>query len=327
MIKEFIGTGKTIEEASLSARAGLNAPATADVNIEVIQMPKKKVLGLFGGADAKIKAWYDDGRKEKKPQPKKKAQAPVQKKQRAENKSESKPEKKSEKKPEKKAHTPAPAKEAVKTEKHEEMITEKDVNLDYVCSYVKTILDGFKVEDAKLSARVENGVVEVDIDCDDYGIIIGRRGETLDALQYLTSLAIKNITNKYVRVSLNVGDYRAKREETLKALAIKNANFVVRSGRRYVFEPMNPYERRIIHTAVQEVEGAVSRSVGNGMDRKVIIEPEGGVKHSYGRGGSQRKGGFRRNQQSAPAVDPNREKKVDRADIPKFGKIEVNKED
>lgn len=315
MVKEFTGTGKTIEEASLSAKAGLNAPATADVKIEVIQMPKKKVLGLFGGADAKVKAWYDDGRKEKKSQPKKKAQAPAQKKP------------KNEKKPEKKAQAPAPAKEAVKAENPEEMITEKDVNLDYVCAYVKTILDGLKVEDAKLSARVENGVVEVDIDCDDYGIIIGRRGETLDALQYLTSLAIKNITNKYVRVSLNVGDYRAKREETLKALAIKNAGFVVRTGRRYVFEPMNPYERRIIHTAVQEVEGAVSRSVGNGMDRKVIIEPEGGVKHSYNKGGSQRRGGSRRSQQSAPAVDPNREKKVDRADIPKFGKIEVNKED
>lgn len=319
MIKEFIGTGKTIEEASLSAKAGLNAPATADVKIEVIQMPKKKVLGLFGGADAKVKAWYEDGKKERKPQQKKKAQAPAPKKQRNEAKAE--------KKPEKKTHTPAPVKEDVKAEKPEEMITEKDVNLDYVCSYVKTVLDGLKVEDAKLSARVENGVVEVDIDCDDYGIIIGRRGETLDAVQYLTSLAIKNVTNKYVRVSLNVGDYRAKREETLKALAIKNANFVVRSGRRYVFEPMNPYERRIIHTAVQEVEGAVSRSVGNGMDRKVIIEPEGGVKHSYGRGGSQRRGGSRRNGQSAPAVDPNREKKVDRADIPKFGKIEVNKED
>ena len=64
MIKEFIGTGKTIEEASLSAKAGLNAPATADVKIEVIQMPKKKVLGLFGGADAKVKAWYEDGKKE-----------------------------------------------------------------------------------------------------------------------------------------------------------------------------------------------------------------------------------------------------------------------
>lgn len=319
MIKEFIGTGKTIEEASLSAKAGLNAPTTADVKIEVIQMPKKKVLGLFGGADAKVKAWYEDGKKERKPQQKKKAQAPAPKKQKNETKAE--------KKPEKKAHTPAPVKEAVKAEKPEEMITEKDVNLDYVCSYIKTILDGLKVEDAKLSARVENGVVEVDIDCDDYGIIIGRRGETLDAVQYLTSLAIKNVTNKYVRVSLNVGDYRAKREETLKALAIKNANFVVRSGRRYVFEPMNPYERRIIHTAVQEVEGAVSRSVGNGMDRKVIIEPEGGVKHSYGRDGSQRRGGSRRNGQSAPAVDPNREKKVDRADIPKFGKIEVNKED
>ena len=159
------------------------------------------------------------------------------------------------------------------------------------------------------------------IECEDYGIIIGRRGETLDSLQYLTSLAIKNGTNKYVRVTLNVGDYRAKREETLKALATKNANFVARTGRRYSFEPMNPYERRIIHTAVQEVEGVTSRSVGSGMDRRVLIEPEGGVRRNYR---NDRRGGRR----PAPAhstVDANREKKADRADMPKFGKIEVSK--
>lgn len=84
---------------------------------------------------------------------------------------------------------------------------------------------------------------------------------------------------------------------------------------------MNPYERRIIHTAVQEVEGVTSRSVGSGMDRRVLIEPEGGVRRNYR---NDRRGGRR----PAPAqntVDANREKKVDRADIPKFGKIEVNK--
>ena len=162
----------------------------------------------------------------------------------------------------------------------------------------------------------------MNIECEDYGIIIGRRGETLDSLQYLTSLAIKNVTNKYVRVTLNVGDYRAKREETLKALATKNANYVARSGRRYSFEPMNPYERRIIHTAVQEIEGVTSRSIGSGMDRRVLIEPEGGVKHPYR---NDRRGGRRPASPKAP-VDANREKKVDRADIPKFGKIQVNKD-
>lgn len=304
MIKEFIGTGKTIEEATLAAKTGLNAPMTANVKIEIVAMPKKKVLGLFGGSDAQVKASYNDGKKEKKPKQKK--SKPVQEKKPAVQKTET-------------------VKRApVKEEKPEtEKISDSDIDLDYVCSYLKTMIDGFKVKDAKVTAKIIDDTVEINIECDDYGIIIGRRGETLDALQYLTSLAIKKVTDKYVRVTLNVGDYRAKREETLRALAIKNANYVVRTGRRYGFEPMNPYERRIIHTAVQEVEGAVSRSVGNGMDRKVLIEPVGGVRYSGNRTG--RRGSFRNN---APVSkpDPNREKKVDRADIPKFGKIEVDKD-
>ena len=71
MIKEFIGKGKTVEEATAAAKAGLNAPALASINVEVIQMPKKKTLGLFGGHDAEVRAWFDDGKSEKKPQPKK----------------------------------------------------------------------------------------------------------------------------------------------------------------------------------------------------------------------------------------------------------------
>ncbi|MCM1285442.1 MAG: Jag N-terminal domain-containing protein [Acetobacter sp.] len=314
MIKEFIGTGKTIEEATASARSGLNAPESAYVNIEVIQMPKKKLLGLFGGCDAQVKASYDDGRKEKKqstPKPKKQAE----------------PKKKAEKKPA--AKNPAPVKKAEpkseKTEstKAEEKLTDSDIDLDYACTYLKTIIDSFKVEDAKVTAKVVDGVVEMEVICEDYGIIIGRRGETLDSLQYLVGLALKNSTSKYVRVTINVGDYRAKREATLKALAIKNANFVVKTGRRYTFEPMNPYERRIIHTAVQEVEGAVSRSVGSGMERKVVVEPEGGVRRQNNNN-RRRNGGSSYSKTSAP--DPNREKRVDRADIPKFGKIEINKD-
>ncbi len=303
MIKEFIGTGKTIEEATQNAKLQLNAPETADVHVEIITMPeKKKFFGLIGGCDAKVKVSYDDGRKEKKPYAPKKERKPQA------------PAKSYDKKP---ATKP---KEAPKAEKPEEKISEKDIDLDYACAYLKSMIDGLKVEDAKISAQFVDGTVEMTVECDDYGIIIGRRGETLDSLQYLTSLAIKNVTNKYVRVSLNVGDYRAKREETLKALATKNANYVARSGRRYTFEPMNPYERRIIHTAVQEVEGVTSRSVGNGMDRRVVIEPEGGVRRPYR---NDRRGGRR----PAPTatVDPNREKKVDRADMPKFGKIEPKK--
>lgn len=307
MIKEFIGTGKTIDEATLSAKAGLNAPLTADVKIEVVQMPKKKVLGLFGGCDAQVKASYDDGVKEKKQKPKKKPA----------------PKKPAHDKPVK--EKPAAAAKPSVEKKPVEPITDSDIDLDYVCSYIKTIVDSFNVKDAIISAKIVENVVEIEIECDDYGIIIGRRGETLDSIQYLASLAAKKVAGKYVRVAINVGNYRAKREETLRALAAKNASYVMKTGRRYSFEPMNPYERRIIHTAVSEIDGVISRSVGNGRDRKVVIEPEGGVKSfapSRGRGGH----GYSRRNSTAVQVDPNREKRVDRADIPKFGKIEVNKD-
>lgn len=305
-MKEFIGTGKTIEEATLAAKVGLNAPMTADVKIEIVAMPKKKVLGIFGGSDAKVKASFDDSSMTKKqPQPKK---APVEKKPAPAPKQKKQP-----KQPQQ------PKNPVVKPER--EKIAEGDIDLDYVCTYIKTMIDSFKIDNAAVSAEFVDGVVEVNLECDDYGIVIGRRGETLDALQYLTSLAIKNSTGKYARVTINVGDYRARREETLKALAIKNANYVVRSGRRYTFEPMNPYERRIIHTAVQEVEGATSRSIGYGNERRVLIEPVGGVKSSPR--GSRRNN--RASNNSHP-VDANREKRVDRADMPKFGKIEINKD-
>lgn len=308
MIKEAIGTGKTVEEATQAAKLQLNAPDTADVHIEVIAMPeKKRFFGLIGGSDAKVKASYDDGKKEKKPVQKKEKKAPAQKK------------------PVEKKSAPAPKKAPEKKEVKEEKITESEFDVNEACIYLQTMLKGMKVEDAKITAQIVDGTVEMTIECEDYGIIIGRRGETLDALQYLTSLSIKNITNKYVRVVLNVGEYREKRAETLHALAIKNASYVVRSGRRYTFEPMNPYERRIIHTAVHEVEGATSRSIGSGIDRRVLIEPEGGARRPYR---SDRRGGRRPQRSASEAhLDPNREKKVDRADIPKFGKIQVNKED
>lgn len=309
MIKEFIGTGKTVEEATQNAKLQLNAPEMADFHIEVIKYPeKKKFFGLIGGCDAEVKVSYDDGKKERKANAPKKS---VEKRAQA-------PKKPAPKKP---TYQEKPVKEP-KADKPEEKISEKDIDLDYACAYLKAMIEGLKVVDPKITAEVVDGTVEMTVECEDYGIIIGRRGETLDSLQYLTSLAIKNGTNKYVRVTLNVGDYRAKREETLKALATKNANFVARTGRRYSFEPMNPYERRIIHTAVQEVEGVTSRSIGSGTDRRVLIEPEGGVRRPYR---NDRRGGRR----PAPAqntVEPNREKKVDRADIPKFGKIEVKKD-
>ena len=318
MIKEFIATGATVEEASANAKAGLNAPAkfALDVHTEVIELPRKKILGLFGGADAKVKAYYDDGVTEKKaPKKQKKNNKP------APQKNEPKQEKKKAE-PKKEAAKPAP-----KKEDEPKKDFPKNVDLEYAKSYLAEIVKGLNIDDAKLSATYEEGVVTIDLECEDYGIIIGRRGETLDSIQYLLSLAMKKKSNGYVRVSINVGNYREKRNETLRHLAQKNSQYVLRTGRRYTFEPMNPYERRIIHTAVQEIDGVESRSIGYNQDRRVVIEPVGGVKprqNKGGRGGSR--GGA---QKSAPANTVKPEDytpKKDRADLPKYGKIELNKE-
>ncbi len=316
MIKEFIATGKTLDEAIANAKAGLNAPAKfeLDVHIEVLDQPQKKFLGIFGGKDAKVKASYDDGVKEKKAskkQNKKNKQAP--------KKDAPKQEKKKAPQPEKKAEKAAPQPKADEAKKKD---FPKNVDTEYAKNYLAEIVKGLDVADAKISAVYEEGVVKMELDCEDYGIIIGRRGETLDSIQYLLSLAMKKNSGGYVRVTIDVGNYREKRNETLRHLAQKNSQYVLRTGRRYTFEPMNPYERRIIHTAVQEIEGVESRSIGYNQDRRVVIEPVGGVKPRQSRGG---RGGAPKSA-AVTSKPADYTPKKDRADLPKYGKIELNKD-
>jgi spoIIIJ-associated protein len=313
MIKEFTATGKTIEEATQLAKLGLAAPLTADVKTEVIQMPKKGFLG-FGSKPAEVKVSYDDGKSEKKAPKKKPAKKQSAKKDAPKQSTAVK--KDAPAKESQKIDTPASVKKENKAEPKKERDYPQSVDLEYAKNYLAQIVKGLEIDDANITATYEDGVVTMDLECEDYGIIIGRRGETLDSIQYLLSLAMKKNSNGYVRVAINIGNYREKRNETLKHLAKKNAAYVLRTGRRYTFEPMNPYERRVIHTTIQEIEGVDSRSIGYNQDRRVVIEPVGGVK--------PRQSAPRRNnsrpQSSAPA------KRVDRASGPKFGKIEVNKD-
>lgn len=138
------------------------------------------------------------------------------------------------------------------------------------------------------------------------GFIIGHRGETLDSLQYLASLVANHVDESYYRITLDVGNYREKRKETLENLGRKMAARAVKTGRNASLEPMNPYERRIIHTAVQEVEGAKSWSEGEDLARHVVIGPEGGeryVKRDNRRGGNNRgrNGGYNRDNRGGRA--------------------------
>lgn len=121
------------------------------------------------------------------------------------------------------------------------------------------------------SGRDEEGNVRVDMHGDTLGILIGRRGETLDALQYLTSLYVNKGQDQYIRVTLDTENYRAKREEALTRLANRMASRAVKTGRKVVMEPMNPYERRILHSALQQNEAVTTHSEGDEPNRHVVI--------------------------------------------------------
>ena len=137
--------------------------------------------------------------------------------------------------------------------------------------YLTKVLTALGAEDFKIETTLNGETVFLDIVGEKLGVVIGRRGETLDALQYLTILASNKAEESYCRISFDCNGYRAKRKETLEALAVKTANRVLKQGRRVTLEPMNPYERRIIHSKVAEIEGVFSNSIGEEPFRKVVI--------------------------------------------------------
>ena len=139
-------------------------------------------------------------------------------------------------------------------------------------AYIKDILTEIGLPHVEVTAKVEeNNNAVITLSGEGLGVIIGRRGETLDALQYLTGLVANRADGDYMRVTIDSGNYREKREKTLETLAKKLANNAVKTGRSSTLEPMNPYERRIIHAAVSQVEGALSTSVGEEPNRRVVI--------------------------------------------------------
>ena len=130
--------------------------------------------------------------------------------------------------------------------------------------------------EVKISSTEDDGNLNIQLEGDDMGIIIGKRGDTLDSLQYLTSLVANKDKSRddYTRVTIDTEGYRQKREESLKALSERLANKVAKSGKKYTLEPMNPYERRIIHANLQSNEDVTTFSVGEEPYRKVVIAPK-----------------------------------------------------
>lgn len=308
MIKEAFGKGATTEAAIEAAKSELGAPWDADVQIEVLKTAKKKTLGLFGGSLAEVRAYYEAPDEVKKPAVK--------------NQKPAKPEKKAE------AKKPEAKKEAASKKDETPKQTERTVGASSKAAeaYIKSILEGMGVQDASISSSEDDESVYVQLDCgNDYGYVIGRRGETLDAIQYLTRLVINKGKDNYKRVSINAGNYREKREETLRELAKKNAARVKKYGRNVCLDPMNPYERRIIHTTIQEIEGVDSHSIGSESDRRVVITLAEGFKATNPSNGRGRRGDYRRyDNRSRSKEQPAAPTRAPRSDLEGslYGKIE-----
>ncbi len=152
---------------------------------------------------------------------------------------------------------------------------------EIAAEYIKSILKNMDISTSLKTTEIEGGA-SIEIDGDGIGTIIGRRGETLDAIQYLASMVCNKNDKEYYRISIDSCGYRERRKETLEELAAKISKNVIKNGRSTALEPMNPYERRIIHSAVSAIEGVNSRSVGDEPYRKVIISST--VKRPEGQG-------------------------------------------
>ena len=162
-----------------------------------------------------------------------------------------------------------------KTDDEEELPADFDVTkslkVKTAIEYLTAVLKALGLEKFTITPEKRGGNVVLDIKGEKLGVVIGKRGETLDSLQYLTILASNRTEESFCRISLDCNGYRDKRRETLDALARKTSAKVIKQGRKIALEPMNPYERRIIHSCVAEIEGVSSRSTGSEPFRKVVI--------------------------------------------------------
>ena len=273
MIKFIDMTGKTEDEAIRRALEQLGLERD-DVSVEILERAKSGFLGI-GGSPATVRVSYDDGQPEPvKPEPKSAApkaeKKPVycaevlQKEVRAREKQEreaKRGERRAEPKAEKAPREPAVLGEEVRDEKSEQ---------------IRTVLSGLLEHmDAKAEVKVyevEKNRYKVILEGEKLGALIGRRGETLDAIQQLTNYSInRGGESKRARVQIDAENYREKREESLERLAQKVAGKVVKYRRNVTLEPMNAYERHVIHTALQDTQYITTFSIGTEPNRRVVV--------------------------------------------------------
>ena len=277
MIKFIDMMGKTEDEAIRRALEQLGLERD-DVSVEILERAKSGFLGI-GGSPATVRVSYDDGQPEPKPEPVKpepKSAAPkaekkpvycaevLQKEVRAREKQEreaKRGERRAEPKAEKAPREPVVLGEEVRDEKSEQ---------------IRTFLSGLLEHmDAKAEVKVyevEKNRYKVILEGEKLGALIGRRGETLDAIQQLTNYSInRGGESKRARVQIDAENYREKREESLERLAQKVAGKVIKYRRNVTLEPMNAYERHVIHTALQDTQYITTFSIGTEPNRRVVV--------------------------------------------------------
>lgn len=261
MIKYLEKSGRTMEEAIAAALAELGV-SEEEISVEVLERAKSGFLGI-GAQPAVIRVSYEvlDEPAEKKEE---KPAAPAPKK--TEKTNAPAPKKAEEKKPEpKKAEEkkPEPKKAAAPVDESAEFAA--------VRSFVSGLMERMGVDaDIDISRR-DNGGINVKLSGSGMGAIIGRRGETLDAIQHLTNYVINRDSDKHMHISVDAENYRAKREESLTKLAEKMAEKAIKYKRSMALEPMNSYERHVIHTALQNFEGVTTSSTGVEPNRRVVV--------------------------------------------------------
>ena len=266
MIQTLEKSARTEDEAIALALSELGLDRD-DVSVEILTRSKSGFLGI-GATNAVIRVTYEvpdpkPAVEEKKAAPEKKPAE--ERKPKAEKKPEKKPERKPEKMPEAAPVPEAPA-TAVKAAPSDEPAEFREVR-DFLSGLVEKM--GVKA-DIEISAR-EGGGIDVKLSGPSMGAIIGRRGETLDAIQHLTNYAVNRGSDKRYHINVDAEGYRSKREDSLVKLAEKMAEKAIKYKRSMALEPMNSYERHVIHSALQNYEGVTTASTGTEPNRRVVV--------------------------------------------------------
>ena len=280
MIRTQEATGKTVDEARINACALLGVEKD-DINVsyEVLEMPQKtgflglkltpaKVCVSVEEPDAPAAAPAEPVVEKKTPVQEAVKAAPVAKEPAA---AAAQPEAKAEEPAAPAAEAAAEQPAAEEEEPEVPIVIEENAKVKAAVDYLREVIALMGVENVTFSAVQKGEATIIRLDGEKLGALIGRRGETMESLSYLASLVANRLEGDYIKLGLDVAGYRDKRESDLTALAQRIGTKVRRTGRSFAMEPMNPYERRIIHSAIGKMEGVRSESKGEGRDRRVVI--------------------------------------------------------